>query len=186
VKKEYQIVSFIDSKALRKWLLGNHAKVDGVWLQIYKKGSGVETVTYAEALDEALCFGWIDGQRKSHDSVSFLQKFTPRRKRSIWSKRNIEHVQRLLVEGKMTQSGLTEIQSAQEDGRWELAYDSPATMSIPEDFLRAIRKNKNAYSKFKTLSKSKLFSIYFLLHTAKSAESRQKRMVKIINDLEER
>lgn len=182
--KEYPILTFKDSQQWRKWLSANYATVDGIWLQIYKKGSAIEAVTYHEALDEALCFGWIDGQKKSYDEVSFLQKFTPRRKRSMWSERNIEHVHRLIEQGKMKPSGLAEIEAAKQDGRWDRAYASQSNMTIPDDFIKRLQKNKKAYTKFKTLSKSELYSIYFKLQSTKNAETKERRIAKIIADLE--
>ncbi len=184
VQNEYPTLSFTDSHAWRAWLSSNYGTVDGMWLQIYKKDSGIKTVTYPEALDEALCFGWIDGQKKSYDQVSFLQKFTPRRKRSIWSQRNIAHVHRLTAEGKMTPAGQTEIEAAKQDGRWDQAYASHATMRIPDDFTKKVRTNPAAYATFKTLSKSELYSIYFTLHTAKSVATRERRIEKMLKDLE--
>src|SRR4051812_21201173 len=119
---DYEIVEFVDQAAFRAWLLKNAKNVPGIWLRIYKKGSGVATVTYGQAVDEALCFGWIDGQKKGYDELSFLQKFTPRRARSMWSKTNIENVQRLTDAGLMTEAGLQEVHSAKADGRWAAAY----------------------------------------------------------------
>lgn len=125
MKSDYEITAFKDSTIWRHWLDENHAKADGVWLRLYKKASGVPTVSYAEALDEALCYGWIDGQKKSYDEVSFLQKFTPRRPKSMWSKRNIKHVARLTEQGLMMPAGILEVERAKEDGRWAAAYDTP-------------------------------------------------------------
>lgn len=119
MKPDYKIIPFEDSATWRRWLDENHAKIDGVWLRLYKKASSVPTVSYAEALDEALCYGWIDGQKKSYDEDSYLQKFTPRRPKSMWSKRNTEHINRLRDAGQMTLAGLSEVEKAQSDGRWE-------------------------------------------------------------------
>ena len=131
--------AFTTQQAWRSWLEKNHAISDGIWLRIYKKASGKKTVTYAEALDEALCYGWIDGQKKTYDAESFLQKFTPRRSKSMWSKRNREHTMRLIKEKRMTAAGRAEIDAAKKDGRWEQAYDAPSTMTVPDDFLQALK-----------------------------------------------
>jgi uncharacterized protein YdeI (YjbR/CyaY-like superfamily) len=144
MKSDYQIIAFKDYGLWRRWLQENHAKVDGVWLRLYKKASDIPTVSYAEALDEALCFGWIDGQKKSYDELSFLQKFTPRRARSMWSKRNIEHITRLKKAGQMKPSGLLEVEKARADGRWAAAYDTPSDMQVPDYFLDALSKHPKA------------------------------------------
>jgi len=126
-----QLLGFPDASRWRAWLARNHRRADGVWLKIAKKGSLQPSVTYAEALDEALCFGWIDGQKKSHDAQAFLQKFTPRRPRSIWSKRNIVHCERLVAAGRMQPAGQAQIDAAKADGRWDQAYDPPSRARRP-------------------------------------------------------
>ena len=177
---ELPIIAFQSQKKWRNWLLKNHAGANGVWLRLYKKDSGVKSINHDLALDEALCFGWIDGQAKSYDEQSYLQKFTPRRKGSIWSKRNTEKVEQLIKEGKMHPSGLAEIEAAKADGRWAKAYDSPAKMEIPDDFLKELSKKPKALAFFKTLNKTNLYSIAWRLQTAKKPETRQKRMKVII------
>ncbi|HKX83602.1 MAG TPA: YdeI/OmpD-associated family protein, partial [Pyrinomonadaceae bacterium] len=162
----------------------NHSSSDGIWLRIYKKDSGKKTVTHDDALDEALCFGWIDGQRKSFDEASFVQKFTPRRKRSLWSKRNCEKVTRLTKEGRMTPAGHAEIERAKEDGRWEQAYDSPKDMEVPADFVREVKKTKKGYEFFQSLNKVNKFAIAFRLHTAKKPETRERRMKQFLAMME--
>lgn len=176
VSKTIPIKAFSNSQKWREWLEKNHGASNGVWLRIFKKDSRKKTVIHDEALDEALCFGWIDGQRNSHDEVSFLQKFTPRRARSIWSKRNREKVGRLIEEGRMTPAGLKEMERAKSDGRWDRAYDSPKNMEVPADFLKELKKDKKAYAFFKTLNKTNKFAIAFRLHTAKKEETRERRM----------
>jgi uncharacterized protein YdeI (YjbR/CyaY-like superfamily) len=141
------------------------------------------TISYLEALDEALCYGWIDGQRKAYDDKAFLQKFCPRREKSIWSKINIGHVERLINNGRMRTAGLKAIEKAKADGRWEKAYDSPSKMTIPEDFLKELSKNKKAEDFFMGLNKTNLFTIGFRLQTAKKQETREKRMIEIIEKL---
>jgi uncharacterized protein YdeI (YjbR/CyaY-like superfamily) len=178
-----KIVSFGTAKQWEAWLKANHAGSSGVWLQIQKKDSAKKSLTYAEALDVALCYGWIDGQKNRHDESSWLQKFTPRRPRSVWSKKNIENAERLILGGKMKPAGLVEIEAAKEDGRWKAAYDSPRTATIPEDFLKALRKNKKAEVFFKTLNKTNLFSIAYRLQTAKTSATREKRIAVILEML---
>jgi uncharacterized protein YdeI (YjbR/CyaY-like superfamily) len=143
----------------------------------------VATVTYAQALDRALCFGWIDGQKKPHDNQSWLQKFTPRRKRSGWSKINTQHAVRLIESGEMESAGLEEVNAAKSDGRWRAAYDSFATAAVPNDFLSALAKNKKAKDFFETLNKTNLYSIAYRLQTAKKPETRTRRIEQIIQML---
>ncbi len=166
-KKELPIIAYETAEVWRKWLQQNFSNDDGIWMRIYKKASGIASVNYDGALEEALCYGWIDGQKKKYDDVSYLQKFTPRRPRSTWSKRNIGLVEKLEKEGKMCPSGLDQVKAAKDDGRWESAYDSPNNMTIPDDFLQELAKNKKAYDFFKTLNKSNIFAIGWRLQTAK-------------------
>jgi uncharacterized protein YdeI (YjbR/CyaY-like superfamily) len=177
------IISFATAKAVRVWFKKNHTKSDGMWLRFFKKATGKKTVSYAEALDEALCVGWIDGQVKKYDEQSWIQKFTPRRKRSLWSKRNKEHVARLISEKRIQPAGLAAIAAAKKDGRWESAYDSPKNMQVPMDFLRQIKKNKKAHEFFKTLNKSNTYAIAWHLQTARKPETRRRRMEKFLQML---
>jgi uncharacterized protein YdeI (YjbR/CyaY-like superfamily) len=154
----------------------HHAQQNGVWIKIAKKTSGIVSVTHDEALDVALCYGWIDGQRKSYDSMFFLQKFTPRRPRSLWSKRNVAKVAKLTATGRMKPSGLAEVEAAKRDGRWEAAYDSSKNIVMPADFLKALEKNKRAQAFFNTLSRSNLYAIALRLTTARKPETRQRRL----------
>ena len=182
-KKDFPVLFFDSQEEWRTWLEQNHNDARGVWLRFYKKGSGITSLNYDGALDEALCFGWIDGQSKSSDEMSYLQKFTPRRAKSIWSKRNIEHIARLTEEGKMKPSGLKEAEAAKADGRWERAYDSPGNLSIPEDFLRELSKDKNALTFFESLNKENIYAITWRLQTAKKTETRERRMKIILGML---
>ncbi len=184
-KNDYEIMAFPSAKKWERWLAAHHANSSGVRLRFFKKSSGVTSMTHAQALDEALCYGWIDGQLKSHDAMSWLHKFSPRRPKSIWSKRNQEHVARLTKAGKMQPAGLKEVNDAKADGRWGMAYDSPSKMTIPEDFLRALSKNKNAKKFFDTLNKANIYSITWRLQTAKKPETRDKRMKAILAMLAE-
>lgn len=181
-----EVITFASSKEFEVWLKRHHDKVPGIWVRFFKKAhreAGQHGITYAEALDVALCYGWIDSQAKSYDDVSHIQRYTPRGKKSIWSKRNREHVARLIKEKKMTKAGLAQVVAAKKDGRWDQAYDSPANMKIPDDFLKEIAKFKKAHAFFKTLNKSNLYAIGWRLQTAKKPETRQRRMEAILTML---
>jgi uncharacterized protein YdeI (YjbR/CyaY-like superfamily) len=182
-KKELPVIAFESPLEWEQWLATNHTDENGIWLRLFKKNTAVPSVTYAQALDEALCYGWIDGQKKSYDELSYLQKFTPRRKKSIWSKKNIEHIARLHKQGKMKPSGIKEAELAKADGRWEQAYDSPSNMKIPDDFLQRLSKNKKAKTFFETLNKANTYAIAWRLQTAKKPETREKRMQQILDML---
>src|SRR6185437_4199211 len=173
---ELKIMPFKTAKAFRLWLKNNHSKSPGIWVQFFKKGLGVKTITYAEALDQALCYGWIDSQVKSYDKKSYLQRFGPRTQKSIWSKINREHVARLSKEGRMMPAGLAQVARAKADGRWEAAYDSSKNMAVPEDLLKELTKDKKAEQFFKSLSKANVYAITWRLQTAKKPETRKKRM----------
>jgi uncharacterized protein YdeI (YjbR/CyaY-like superfamily) len=177
------ILTFRSQSEFRKWLAANYRTSSGIWLRIYKKDSGEATVSYAEALDEALCYGWIDGQKQKHDERSWRQKFTPRRRKSEWSKINTGHAERLIAARRMTKAGLMEIEAAKEDGRWESAYNSQAIATFPEEFLRALSKNKKAQEFFDSLSKGNRYAIAYRLQTAKKPETRAKRMKMILEML---
>ena len=174
-KNELPVISFEKAEDWRNWLEENHDHEKGIWLRIYKKGTGYPSVNHGAALDEALCYGWIDGQSKSYDNESYLQKFTPRRSRSIWSKINIEHIERLEKEGKMRPAGRKAVEAAQADGRWEKAYDSPKNMVVPEDFIAELSKDEKALAFFGTLNKTNRYAIAWRLQTAKKPETRERR-----------
>jgi uncharacterized protein YdeI (YjbR/CyaY-like superfamily) len=177
------ILSFRSPAEFRKWLAAQHDASEGIWLRIFKKGSETESITYAEALDEALCFGWIDGQKKPHDALSWLQKFTRRRAKSGWSKINTGHAERLLRAGRMRAPGRAEIEAAKQDGRWNAAYDSPRNATFPDDFLAALSKDPKAKTFFDSLNKANRYAISYRLQTAKKAETRQRRMETILGML---
>jgi uncharacterized protein YdeI (YjbR/CyaY-like superfamily) len=177
---EQPIIAFANATEFRTWLTQNHAEHPGIWLKFAKKASGIPTVTYAEALDEALCLGWIDGQVKSIDATYYLQKFTRRGKRSIWSKINVGHVARLEKEGRMKPSGCAAVNAAKADGRWEAAYHSPSNAEMPEDFLSALSKEPQAKAFFETLNKSQRYSFFFRITTAKKPETRTKRIADFV------
>lgn len=177
---DYDIVEFSDQAAFRAWLAKNSSRIPGIWLKIYKKGSGIASITYDQALDEALCFGWIDGQVKKFDELAYLQKFTPRRPKSMWSKRNIEHIKRLTDAGLMTKAGLQEVEKAKTDGRWAAAYDKPSQMEVPQFFLDELSKHPKAEATFAELNKTNTYAIAWRLQTAKTDATRQRRAEKII------
>jgi uncharacterized protein YdeI (YjbR/CyaY-like superfamily) len=170
-----KVIAFKSQQAFEAWLARNHGTVGGIWLRIYKKGSGEKTVTYAEALDVALCHGWIDGLKRTYDEVSFIQRFTPRRSRSAWSKVNVGHVERLAREGRMQPPGLAAVEAAKRDGRWARAYDSPRNARVPVDFVRELKKDKAAYAFFQTLNRVNHFAIAYRLGSAKKPETRERR-----------
>ncbi len=179
-KKEFPVRAFASQKLWRAWLLKNHAKSDGIQMRLYKKATKVKSITYKEALDETLCFGWIDGQSNKFDEQSWLQKFTPRRARSMWSKRNREHIARLTKAKQMMPAGIEQVKLAKQDGRWEQAYDSPKDMQIPDDFIAELKKDKNAYAFFKTFNKANQYAIAWRLQTAKKPETRERRKQKLL------
>jgi uncharacterized protein YdeI (YjbR/CyaY-like superfamily) len=175
-----EILRFRSSSEFRKWLSANHGQPDGIWLRIFKKDSGKPSITYAEALDEALCFGWIDGLKQRHDELSWRQRFTPRRPKSGWSKINTQHAERLIKAGRMKSAGQAQIDAAKKDGRWAAAYDSPSKATFPEDFLAALRKNNKAKAFFESLNKANRYAIAYRLQTAKKPETKQRRMEMIL------
>lgn len=185
IDDSYPIMTFMNPEDFEGWLAEHHQTTEGLWLRIFKKAAKKEGISRKEALDEALCYGWIDGQAKKFDKESYLQKFTPRRSRSLWSKRNTEHIARLTKLGKMKPAGIREVEKAKEDGRWEKAYDPPSEMTIPEDFLKELSKDPKAKEFFESLNKTNTFAITTRLQTAKKPETRQRRMDKILKMLSE-
>ncbi|KAL2259001.1 hypothetical protein VTK26DRAFT_7460 [Humicola hyalothermophila] len=171
---------FESAAAWERWLEANHADATGIWLKISKQGSGIASVTYDEALDAALCFGWIDGQRKSHDDKHFLQRFTPRRKNSLWSKRNVNRVAALIAAGRMRQAGQAKVDAAKADGRWDKAYASSSVLQVPADFQTALNRNKRAKTFFEGLGKTKRYSFLWRIETAKREETRKKRIEQFV------
>ena len=176
-------LAFKSPGAFRGWLEKNHAGREGLWMRIFKKDSGRKSITYAEALDQSLCFGWIDGQKQARDELSWLQKFTPRRAGSSWSKVNTGHVQRLIKTARMTPAGLEVVEAARADGRWQAAYDSPRAAAPPEDFLQALEANNNAKAVFATLNKANVYAIVYRLQTARKPETRERRLRQILEML---
>lgn len=181
LKTDLPIVHFATPEEWAQWLAKHHEDAKGLWVRMYKKDTGKASINYAQALDEALCYGWIDGQKQSYDTESWLQRFTPRRPKSPWSKINREHIARLLKEKRMKPAGMKQVEAAKADGRWDRAYDAASTSTIPEDFLQELSKNKKAYAFFETLNKANLYAISYRLQTAKKPETREKRMKAILD-----
>lgn len=178
------VLEFDTQKELEDWYAQNHEKQKAFWIRFYKKSSGIKKVGYAEALEVALCYGWIDGIVNKLDELSYLQRFTPRRSRSIWSKINTEHIARLVKEGRMKKGGLLQVEAAQKDGRWDKAYGSPANIQVPEDFLKEIKKKKAAYAFFEKLNKSNKYAICYQIENAKKEETRIRRIKKFVEMME--
>ncbi len=166
------------------WLDKNHKTSPALWVRIAKKGSGAKSITYAEGIEVALCYGWIDAQKLPESEAAWLQRFMPRRPRSIWSKINREKVLALITSGEMKPAGLEEIDRAKKDGRWEEAYDSPSKATVPPDFEKELERHPKAKAFFKTLSRTNSYAILWRLQTAKKAETRAKRMRSFIEMLE--
>lgn len=179
------IQAFASAAIFRSWLRTHHKTSQGIWLRLYKKNSGVKTISYAEALDEALCYGWIDSQVKKFDADSFVQRFSPRRPRSIWSQRNISHIERLIAEKRMKPAGLLQIEQAKKDGRFAQAYAPPSEAVIPADLQKVIDANPKMKAFAATLNRSNINAIAFRLHTAKKPETRERRFRLIVDLLKQ-
>jgi uncharacterized protein YdeI (YjbR/CyaY-like superfamily) len=173
---ERLILEFEDRAAWQRWLEEQHASADGVWLKLARKGSGRRTVTHAEALEEALRYGWIDAQKESHDEAFWLQRFMKRVPRSKWSQINRQKATELIDQGRMTPAGLAQVEAAQQDGRWEDAYASPRNATVPEDFQRALEKNPAAKEFFATLGSSHRYSFLYRIADAKRPQTRERRI----------
>lgn len=176
------IVTFATPKDLGQWLKVNHAAESELWVKIFKKNTGIPSVTWDDVVIEALCWGWIDGVRKSIDAQAYCQRITPRKARSNWSKRNREHAERLISEGRMKEAGLVHIRAAKADGRWENAYVA-SEMTVPEDFLAVLESKPKAKEFFETLNKSSRYVIAYGLASAKKPETRQRRFEKFMDML---
>ncbi len=175
-----RVRSFKNAAAFETWLGKNHAREAELWLKIHKKDSGLPTVTYAEALDVALCWGWIDGLKKSFDESSFLQRFTPRKPKSVWSQVNRRHVARLISAARMTEHGQRQIEAAKADGRWDSAYAPASQMTIPDDLAAAIRADREALATFQALSKQNLFALAIRTRSVKTASARAAKIARFV------
>jgi uncharacterized protein YdeI (YjbR/CyaY-like superfamily) len=179
-----EIVAFADAAAWDAWLATYHQRQEGVWIRMAKKASGITSVTHPEAIDVALCWGWIDGQRKGLDAIWFLQKFTPRRKRSLWSQVNIAKAEALVAAGRMRAPGFAEIERAKADGRWDAAYASMSTAEVPPDLAAALDANPPARAFFETLTGANRYAVLWRLMTVKTAKGRASRLENLIAMLE--
>jgi uncharacterized protein YdeI (YjbR/CyaY-like superfamily) len=185
-KSESPTIPFASRDAWEAWLEGQHATTpEGLWLKIAKKGSGIESVSYGQAVEVTLCYGWIDGQVRSFDEDYYLQRFTPRRPRSKWSKVNRKKVTKLMNRGEMKAAGLREVERAKADGRWDAAYDSPSSATVPEDLLRELEKNEKAREFFSELDGRNRYAILYQIQDAKRPETRARRIVKYVAMLAE-
>jgi uncharacterized protein YdeI (YjbR/CyaY-like superfamily) len=178
------ILGFEDRAAWAAWLEEHHGSSPGVWLKIAKKGAGVPSVTYAEALEVALCYGWIDGQKRAHDDRAFLQRFTPRRPRSVWSKVNREKVEALLRAGAMRPAGLEAVEAAKRDGRWDAAYDPASTAEVPADLAAELERRPAARAFFESLDRANRYAVLWRIQTARRPETRARRLQQLVEMLE--
>jgi uncharacterized protein YdeI (YjbR/CyaY-like superfamily) len=181
---DLEIVRFDGYAEFDAWLDGHEDASPGLWLLMSKKGSPVASVSYAEAVEVALRHGWIDGQRRGRDEQSFLQRFTPRRAQSIWSTRNVRAVEILIEEGRMSRRGLSEVERARADGRWERAYEGPKDAQPHPDFLAALESSPGAAAAYATLTSQNRFAIYFRIHNAKRDDTRARRIAEFVAMLE--
>ena len=184
-RADLPVMPFASRDAWAAWLEEQHAASDGLWLKFAKKGSGLDTVTYAEAVEVALCYGWIDGQVRKFDEDYYLQRFTPRRARSKWSKINRQKATELIERGEMKPAGLREVERARADGRWDAAYDAPSTAQVPDDLLRELEKNQPAREFFETLDGRNRYAILYQIQDAKRPETRARRIEKYVAMLSE-
>jgi uncharacterized protein YdeI (YjbR/CyaY-like superfamily) len=183
VPGDYPTESFESPEAWERWLAKHHDSAAGVWCKIAKKGSGLKTVAYPEVLDIAISYGWIDGQRKGLDDTHFLQKFTPRGPRSRWSKINRAKATRMIESGEMKPAGLREVELAQADGRWDAAYDSHRTATVPDDLQAALDANPAAREFFATLNSQNRYSVLYRVQDAKRPETRARRIAQFVDML---
>lgn len=173
------VKQFRSAAAFDKWL-STHGAGAGAWLKIAKKGAGVATVSFEQALEVALCHGWIDGLRRGLDEVFFLQRFTPRKPRSLWSKINVARIERLVAEGRMQAAGLREVEAAKADGRWQAAYDGSSSMEVPAELAAALAENRKARTFFETLDRTNRYAFCWRVHTAVKPETRRARVEKFV------
>jgi uncharacterized protein YdeI (YjbR/CyaY-like superfamily) len=178
-----RVRAFASEKAFETWLAKHHDKEPELWLRLYKKGSGIPSVTRDEAVDVALCWGWIDGIRKSYDELSFLQRFSPRKANSIWSDVNRENVARLIKDKRMTPHGLSHIEAAKANGRWDAAYKRAHEMTVPEDLISAIKADKKALATYQKLDKKNLFALAFRIGNLRTAAGREKKIASYVEML---
>jgi len=183
MSREANSLPFATRDDLEAWLSEHHATQTELWVKVYKKDSGIPSVTWEDCVIAALAWGWIDGVKNALDDTAWLQRLTPRKPRSNWSKKNVAHAEKLIAEGRMQPAGMAHVEAARADGRWDAAYAASSEMEIPEDFLDALKKDKTAKATFDGLTKSHLFAIYYRLHSAKRPETREKRKAAMLERL---
>ena len=185
-KDDLPIIPFQSQQDWEVWLDANHTASPGVWMKLAKKASGIPTVNFNDAIDVAICFGWIDGQRRGHDETWYLQRFTPRTPRSRWSEINVERVSRLTEQGRIRPAGLAEVDKAKADGRWDDAYPSPSSMEVPEDLQSALDGDPRATAAFVSIKSADRYSLLYRLHHTKTPETRARVIEEFVADLSDR
>jgi uncharacterized protein YdeI (YjbR/CyaY-like superfamily) len=183
IHKDLPVLTFASAAAFESWLAQHHTQASGFWLRYYKKGSGQPTIVHDEAVDIALCWGWIDGLINKYDEISYVVRYTPRRPKSIWSKVNVAKVAKLIAEGRMQPSGLVHVELAQQDGRWERAYEPASKMEVPADFLALVRQDPVANEYYQTLDRACLYAIGFRLSPLTDPSKRAKKMEQLLTML---
>jgi uncharacterized protein YdeI (YjbR/CyaY-like superfamily) len=183
IHKQLPVLSFETEVEFESWLSLHYTQQQGIWLRYFKKGSNQPTITHNQAIDIALCWGWIDGLSNKFDDISYLVRFTPRRPKSIWSKVNVAKIEQLIASGKMQPSGLLQVENAKKDGRWDNAYQPASKMEIPADFIALIKKDPEVYEFYKQLNKANLYAIGFKLTTITNPQKRTAKMNQIIEML---
>ncbi len=183
IVNQANIREFEDAEAFHRWLSENHDKAGEIWIKFHRKGSGLPTITRKEAIDVVLCWGWIDGIGKGFDEKSFLQRYTPRGRKSVWSRINVENVARLVAEGRMTEHGLAHVDAAKADGRWDRAYGSGKGLAIPDDLQAAIDAEPAAKAMLATLTEQNRFALAFRVHNLKTEAGRRKKIAAFVEML---
>jgi uncharacterized protein YdeI (YjbR/CyaY-like superfamily) len=181
--KDRPVFSFETAAAFEKWLSENYQQEQAFWLRYFKKGSNLPSIKHDEAVDVALCWGWIDGLLNKYDDISYLVRFTPRRAKSIWSKVNVARVEKLLQEGRMQPSGIIQVENAKKDGRWARAYEPASKMEVPPDFIDLVKQDQKTFEFYQTLNKANLYAISFRLSTIVDTKKRLSRMNQILEKL---
>ena len=179
-----EVLAFVDAPAWESWLAEHHERQEGLWLRLAKAGSGIPSVTADEVVDVGLCYGWVSGQRRALDDRCYLQKYVPRRHRSLWSKVNVEKVQRLQAEGRMREPGLAEVRAARADGRWDAAYASQKSATVPADVVAALEANPRAMAAFDALDRTEQYRRYLPVLQARTSTTRAARVTKLVTLLE--
>ncbi len=186
IYKGLPVITFTKIKELHDWFDKNHALTEGVWIRYFKKATGKPTIIHDQAIDEALCFGWIDGLINKYDEESWVVRFTPRKAKSVWSKVNVAKVEKLIEEGRMRESGLMHIESAKADGRWDAAYAGPATMTLPDEFVELLKTDKGAWEYYQTLNKTNKYAVGYRLAVIVDPEKKKQKTQQLFAMLKSR